>query len=1042
MSKFRETASILAQKVSLATAASGNEATLRHNLETLLAESAKELGLPWVPFQLDLTLFSQAAQGGIRFADVAHGAVIIEYEPPSSFGGRDGSQLKHAREQAAEYGTLLHAEEGRSLDGYALVCWDGSHISYGRFIDDRPHWEPIRPFDSRAALRLLRLLASDGTPLVHPRLLSTLVGPESVYGAALIPQLFQAIRIASHSKGSKTFLLFTEWKRLFGQTIGIQSEKLKNLLRQQGLAHEEPYDREPASYLFALNTYIALVAKLVAALSLPDHSQDLTDPTVSIDQRIDALESGRLFEAAGITNMLAGDFFSWYRDDLAWPTLTPLIEDLLSALSSVSFDVTRKSADSIRDLFKGMYQSFVPQALRHAMGEYYTPDWLAAHALDAIHWTPDKPLLDPTCGSGTFLLEAIKRRVASSRRKPLAHRILEGIFGIDLNPLAVLAARASIVVSLAPFFDTEKPLNIPVFLADAINPATAEGNIYRHSLQTELGVQHFGIPKSLVESQRFFHIFYRMRELLDANYKAPNIYLTLTSEYPGLNKLSTTETQELRLSIETLVFLHNKGWNGIWCSILAERFAAGNIPPVSHIAGNPPWVKWSHLPPDYAEFIKERCLELGVFSQDRWVGGIESDISTVITYEVIDKWLARNGQLAFFITGTVFANESSQGFRRFELKNRSLVFRVTRVEDFDEISPFEGVSNHATLLCIERDRPTTYPVPYVVWSRKTGTSKKNFASVEEFGRSSKKSDLLAQPVAGTDAGPWLKGTKTELKNWEQIIAAGESNYFARKGITPDRNGIFFVEVLKLSSDKILSMVRNDPTIGRTQGIPRITGEVETKHLFPILRGRGIKAFSAVPDPKYRVLLPQRDMHGDPDLPTNAPRIYRFLRHFREELEHRSSYRRFQKNQPYWSIWSTGPYTFSPFKVVWREMVGTRFVAAYIGKYHDPILGRCIVIPDHKVYFVPVKNEQEAAYLTAVLNAPTVSQAISSYAAQLSLGVSVVEYLKLPAYDRLNSTHALLSELAQAITSRGGEHTLRELQELDALALKLFSVTVD
>ena len=75
-------------------------------------------------------------------------------------------------------------------------------------------------------------------------------------------------------------------------------------------------------------------------------------------------------------------------------------------------------------------------------------------------------------------------------------------------------------------------------------------------------------------------------------------------------------------------------------------------------------------------------MDLGVFSEDRWVGGIESDISTVITYEVIDKWLAPRGMLAFFITGSVFANESSQGFRRFELQNRHLHFRVLRVEDF------------------------------------------------------------------------------------------------------------------------------------------------------------------------------------------------------------------------------------------------------------------------------------------------------------------------------------------------------------------------
>ncbi|MEI2690627.1 MAG: hypothetical protein V9H69_13340 [Anaerolineae bacterium] len=61
-----------------------------------------------------------------------------------------------------------------------------------------------------------------------------------------------------------------------------------------------------------------------------------------------------------------------------------------------------------------------------------------------------------------------------------------------------------------------------------------------------------------------------------------------------------------------------------------------------------------------------------------------------------------------------------------------------------------------------------------------------------------------------------------------------------------------------------------------------------------MRGRGVNALSAQPDPEYCILLPQRAMHGDPDLPLTAPHTYRFLSQFRAELEARSSYRRFQR----------------------------------------------------------------------------------------------------------------------------------------------------
>ena len=69
------------------------------------------------------------------------------------------------------------------------------------------------------------------------------------------------------------------------------------------------------------------------------------------------------------------------------------------------------TSDGDCDLFKPLYQNLFPRALRHRLGEYYTPDWLAAHVLDQVGYTgePGARLLDPACGSGTFLLMALRR---------------------------------------------------------------------------------------------------------------------------------------------------------------------------------------------------------------------------------------------------------------------------------------------------------------------------------------------------------------------------------------------------------------------------------------------------------------------------------------------------------------------------------------------------------------------------------------------------------------------------------------------------------
>jgi hypothetical protein len=139
----------------------------------------------------------------------------------------------------------------------------------------------------------------------------------------------------------------------------------------------------------------------------------------------------------------------------------------------------------------------------------------------------------------------------------------------------------------------------------------------------------------------------------------------------------------------------------------------------------------------------------------------------------------------------------------------------------------------------------------------------------------------------------------------------------------------------------------------------------------------------------------------------------------------------------------GPYTFAPFKVAWREMQGGRFCAALVGTATIEHLGRRLVVPDHKVYFVPCQTRAEGAFLTAFLNAPAVSGAVSAYASALSLGTSVVEYLRIPTFDLGDGQHRSLAALGLAITRRiakgGAELAATEKARLDDLVLGILGV---
>ncbi len=1021
----------LAQLAHQATTHAANESQLRANLEQALEAACGSIKAPWSPYSLDTYLPARGASS--RFADAIHGAVIIEYEPPCSFRGRAGAQFTHACQQAQDYAGRLCMIEGRSITEYHLVVWDGESIAFGRTDGAIATWETLVSFDESSAKRLMNAIADNGRPLVSEAVLAQRAGPASEVGAAMIPVLFDAlVEAESTTPATKTTLLFAEWKRLFGQVVGIGDGHLRAFVEKQSKAHGADYSTNTPAYLFALNTYIALLAKAVVARALEGAAEDILDPAAPLKDRIASLEDGTLFLQAGLLNMVTGDFFSWYASDAAWPRFGPRIEAILQRLADIDFDISRKSAHATRDLFKGIYESCVPRELRHALGEFYTPDWLAEHGLNVLGWAPNDSLLDPTCGSGTFLLEALRRRIAAipgSAAPRSATALLAGLYGTDLNPLAVLAAKASIAVFIARYRQPHEQIRLPVYLADAINTTTVESGMFAHELQTERGKKRFVLPQHMVEATDFFQMMGWLQERIDEGERSDAICVRFRRRYPHA-AASEDAWNTIGATVETVVDLHDIGWNGIWCSILANRFAAGAITDISHVCGNPPWVKWSHLPRDYAAFIKPRCDAIGVFSEDTWVGGIEADISTVITYETIDRYLAEGGKLGFFITGTVFTNESSEGFRKFSLRQGKVQCAVQRVEDYRAIRPFDGVSNHPTFLMLKRGAATRYPVNYYLWEWKDGA--RALRTAADFTQSCNARRLIAKPVPGgakDDCRPWLIGTQQDLVDVVKVFRRDGTPPEARKGVTTDRNGIFWVSVLSVSGG--LAHIRNCHDVGRTKGIVRRTGQVEAEHVFPLLRGQDVMPFKATPS--GHILVPQRAMHGDPALPEHSPLTFAFLKRFKAMLEVRSSFKRFQKGQPWWSLWSTGAYTFAAHKVAWREMSGGSFFAAYVGRVADPKLGKKVIIPDHKVYFITCKSAAAAHFTAGYLNSPLVAKAINAYASPLSLGTSVAEYIGIPAYDAGNHHHVELSKLSAKLATRTSSPTDQDYVEIDRLA---------
>jgi len=113
-----------------------------------------------------------------------------------------------------------------------------------------------------------------------------------------------------------------------------------------------------------------------------------------------------------------------------------------------------KTVDS--DILGHVYEDYLPKEERKKLGEYYTPLEVVRYILDAVGYTSGeeidgKRILDPSCGSGTFLVEALRRviqRFLAKFHKSSVHKlepeeasmILESvranIYGLDINIFA------------------------------------------------------------------------------------------------------------------------------------------------------------------------------------------------------------------------------------------------------------------------------------------------------------------------------------------------------------------------------------------------------------------------------------------------------------------------------------------------------------------------------------------------------------------------------------------------------------------------------
>ena len=166
-------------------------------------------------------------------------------------------------------------------------------------------------------------------------------------------------------------------------------------------------------------------------------------------------------------------------------------ESLSSALLHAMYLLSRWDFKTIHgDILSGVYDHYLDPSKRRALGEVFTRPEIARYMLERCGYDSTKTVLDPACGTGTFLVEALNQDVRRLRSQGMlteqtVTRTLRRLHGLDISPFSVSLAQIQLLWHNIDLFTGKSPAEIRALAASLVPAIQVQGG---HSSLDTLGV--------------------------------------------------------------------------------------------------------------------------------------------------------------------------------------------------------------------------------------------------------------------------------------------------------------------------------------------------------------------------------------------------------------------------------------------------------------------------------------------------------------------------------------------------------------------------
>ncbi len=908
-----------------------------------------------------------------RRIDVELGSTVLELKKDL----RVGNVLADAEQQLRGYVEARQQEFGRRYVGVLTdgVAWRCYHLRDGALAEVSRHDVDARSPDVDGLCAWLEgVLATTRDVKPTPEAIQRGLGAGSS-GHALDRAAVAAL-FAAHGNAPEVVTKRRLWARLLETALGTQFVDDDELFLEHTLL---------------VNT-AELIAHAVLGLDLVNASPEL-------------LLGGECFADAQVSGVVERDFFDWVVDV---PGGAAYVRALARRVDRFDWGVVEN------DVLKTLYESVIPSETRKRLGEYYTPDWLAQQVVEAVVDDPlHQRVLDPSCGSGTFLFHAIRRYLdaASTKGVPL-RTALEGIaghvVGLDLHPVAVTFARVTCLLAIGRKrlrSGKRGAVRVAVFLGDSMQ--------WRRETQTLLNAKELTIAAD--DKRELVPPTFRFPVELLADAKTFDTLVerlaTLASEHvpgtppPAIDGLLQSlgvrdaDAETVCASFQLMCRLHDEGRDHVWGYYLRNlarpAWLARDANRADVLVGNPPWLAYRFMP-------AQMQAEFRAMSEARhlWHGAklaTQQDLSTLFVVRSIERYLGDGGRFAFVLPSAVLDRGQHRGFRSGCFDGNGVgTLRVA----FD--TPWD----------LRRLRPHFFPI----------------AACAVFGRRGEPGDAaVALPASEVWTGrlsrtnaSWAEAepslTRTAPSEADAVPVKG-SPYakFFRQGATIIPRVLFMVErrepkmnALGLGQGRVAVRSERSATEKKPwRELPALEGVVEAPFARPVHLGETVLPYR-LREPR-RAVLPF-DSKGLMDGQTPRLQSFEGLAKWvaRTEalwLAHRSSDNLTLREQLDYHGKLSTQFIAMPFRRVVYAKSGMHLAAACVD---DP---RAVF--DHTLYWATMRSPEEAHYLCAILNAAVTTQRVRplmSYGKDERHVDKYVWKLPIPHYEPDVPAHRALADL--------------------------------